>query len=149
MQLFSTFGHENNKKTSGLNLINGEVEDLHQKGCKLQLPHIGWNEVNFLKNKEPLFEGVPNNSDFYFVHKFAFFSTNKANIIGTTNYDINFASVLKKNNILRVEKIEIKVLASNNDTARMPRIVTCVCSSKLFKCKKFSACATRSPGLSD
>lgn len=103
MQLFSTFGHENNKKTSGLNLINGEVEDLYKKGCKLQLPHMGWNEVNFLKNKEPLFEGVPNNSDFYFVHKFAFFSTNKANIIGTTNYDINFASVLKKNNIFGVQ----------------------------------------------
>ena len=103
MQLLSTFGYENNKETLGLNLIDGKVENLEQKGCRLQLPHIGWNEVSFIKDKESLFDGIPNNSDFYFVHNFGFFSENRSNIIAVTNYNIAFASVVKKKNIFGVQ----------------------------------------------
>ena len=54
MQILSSIGFENNKETKGLDIIKGEVDNLLNKGCKLQLPHTGWNEVNFLENSEPL-----------------------------------------------------------------------------------------------
>ncbi len=103
MQILSSMGFENNKETKGLDIIKGEVDNLLNKGCKLQLPHIGWNEVNFLENSEPLTSGIPNKSDFYFVHNFGFFAENKVNIIGQTNYDCTFASIVRKKNIFGVQ----------------------------------------------
>lgn len=103
MQILSTRGFENEKNTKGLDIISGNVENLSNKGCKLQLPHIGWNEVKFKTLETPLFEGIPNNSDFYFVHSYGFFATNSKNVIGVTNYDIEFASVIQKNNIFGVQ----------------------------------------------
>ena len=96
MQILSSVGFENNKETKGLDVIKGEVDNLLNKGCKLQLPHIGWNEVSFLENSEPLTSGIPNKSDFYFVHNFGFFAENKENIIGQTHYDCNLLVCEKK-----------------------------------------------------
>ena len=46
------FGYENNKKTRGLGLINGEVKILPKK--KIKIPHLGWNEVKFKKKNKNL-----------------------------------------------------------------------------------------------
>ena len=37
--------------------------------------------------------------DFYFVNSYVFLPKDQSNIIGLTNYDINFCSVISKNNI--------------------------------------------------
>ncbi len=103
MQLLSSIGFENSKETQGLDIIKGKVDNLLNQGCKLQLPHIGWNEVNFLENSEPLTCGIPNKSDFYFVHNYGFFAENKENIIGQTDYDCKFASIIRKQNIFGVQ----------------------------------------------
>ncbi len=103
MQLLSSIGFENNKETKGLDIIKGKVDNLLNQGCKLQLPHTGWNEVNFLENSEPLTYGIPNKSDFYFVHNYGFFQANKENIIGQTDYDCKFASMIRKKNIFGVQ----------------------------------------------
>ena len=46
-----------------------------------------------------LFLNLPNEKRFYFVHSFFFECKNKENIISTTDYGINFASSINKQNI--------------------------------------------------
>ena len=51
MQIFLSTGREHGE-TEGLNLIDGEVLHLNDVGCRLQTPHIGWNEINIKKTVE-------------------------------------------------------------------------------------------------
>lgn len=63
---------------------------------------MGWNEVE-LKTSHPVFEGVARGSEFYFVHSYFPAPKNKDTIIGTTDYGINFASVLGDKNLIAVQ----------------------------------------------
>jgi glutamine amidotransferase len=97
MQILFSKGHEFGN-TKGLNLISGEVYNLKTLGCKKLIPHIGWNEVNIKKN-DILFKGIPNNSSFYFVNSYACKLKYKSQELSFTNYDINFTSAVKNQNI--------------------------------------------------
>jgi len=97
MQILSNYGFEHNK-CEGLNLISGEVKSLKELGCKLSTPHIGWNEVKITQNNF-LFERIGENSSFYFVNTFAFDVNDKIYQVAVTEYDIEFTSVVVKNNI--------------------------------------------------
>ncbi len=101
MQLFATYGFENNVKSKGLNLISGEVIKIEQKK-DIRLPHVGWNNVNFLKKNFILID-VENNSNFYFTHSYHLNCSNKKNIVGKTNYGSDFVSILGENNIYGVQ----------------------------------------------
>ena len=95
MQLLGKYGYENNLKTEGLNLIDGEIKRIPSN---VKLPHIGWNEVNFIK-KDKVFNKIKNNKDFYFVHSYYFDCADESNILGITNYDFIFPSIIKKKNV--------------------------------------------------
>ena len=95
MQLFAEYGYENGK-TQGLGFIKGTVERIK---TKLKLPHIGWNEVNF-KKKNELFNGIENKKDFYFVHSYYFECLNSEDNLASTNYDFEFSSIIRKNNVV-------------------------------------------------
>ena len=101
MHILSTVGFEN-EVTKGLNLIQGEVVNLNKMNCSFITPHIGWNEVSKEK-KNRLFDGIENNTDFYFVHSFSFITKFKDNILAKTNYDINFSSAINNDNVYGVQ----------------------------------------------
>ena len=84
--------------TEGLKMIPGEVKNLKNLGCKLKIPQIGWNNVT-IKNKHEYFKDVKNDMDFYFVNSYVFLPKNQKNIIGLTNYDLDFCSVIANKNI--------------------------------------------------
>ncbi len=100
MQILSTIGVENTK-TNGLDLIKGEVKIMNSSPNKL--PHIGWNTVKFLDEKEKLFKDIKDEKDFYFIHSYYFFCKNKKNIIATTKYNEEFPSIVKNENIYGVQ----------------------------------------------
>ena len=77
----------------GLDFIPGRVKILEKKPNKL--PHLGWNSVNFEK-EDKLLRDIENNKDFYFIHSYYFECEDKKNIIGRTNYNQIFASIVKK-----------------------------------------------------
>lgn len=94
-------------ETACLGIMSGSVRrfplPLHSKnGNVLKVPHMGWNEVE-LKTSHPVFEGVARGSEFYFVHSYFPAPKNKDTIIGTTDYGINFASVLGDKNLIAVQ----------------------------------------------
>ena len=73
MQLLASLGAEGNINgfSKGLKLIEGKVENLKKLGSNFILPHIGWNNIKIKKNS-PIIKNIPNDTDFYFVHSFAY-----------------------------------------------------------------------------
>lgn len=98
MHLLATKSYEN-VETDGLGWIKAEVVkfDFRNTINKLKVPHVGWNNVS-LKNKSLLYNGISNNSDFYFVHSYHL-KTNENIITSTTDYGFDFISSIHKKNI--------------------------------------------------
>lgn len=97
MQMLATSGYEGGE-TKGLNFIPGTVRRLDEIGCKLRIPHIGWNDVSYCR-EDPLFDEILEHSDFYFVHSFAFIPEIQANLIAKTVYDSDLTAVVRSGNI--------------------------------------------------
>jgi glutamine amidotransferase len=82
-----------------LGIIPGRVRRL-PAGQKV--PHMGWNNVRQVK-PHPIFEGIPDESYFYFVHSYVPAPDDESVVIGTTEYGVTFASVLAKDNIVATQ----------------------------------------------
>lgn len=82
----------------GLDIIKGKVRKFE---TNLKIPHMGWNAVKLqITNlKLKIFEGIPDNSYFYFVHSYFVDPEDKSIVAGTTKYDREFCSGIAKNNI--------------------------------------------------
>ena len=96
MQILALQSLEGN--LNGMALIDGKFEKLNNK----ILPHIGWNNVNF-KNKINLFNGIDQNSYFYFLHSYALLNLNEKYKVCETFYGENFVSAFKKDNIYGIQ----------------------------------------------
>lgn len=86
---------------SGLDILKGKVvgfKDAPNSGDPLKIPHMGWNNVE-VKSSHPLFESVPNQSYFYFVHSYYVVPEDKATVATTTNYGVDFVSGIHHENI--------------------------------------------------
>ncbi len=81
-----------------LNIAPGVVERLPD-GQKI--PQIGWNQVTYTEHprNHPLFAGIPDKSNFYFVHSYYCNLDDPSLVAGTTDYGISFPSVLIRENI--------------------------------------------------
>lgn len=97
MQVMATKGTED-AETEGLGLIEGTVKRLKPESHDTRIPHIGWNEVHYVRNS-PLFEGISTGKDFYFVHSYHFCCSDENNIIAWTPYCGGFTSAISKGNI--------------------------------------------------
>ena len=51
MQILSTYGYEYGK-SNGLDIIKGNVERMDKQGCDLKLPHIGWNQIEIVRDSK-------------------------------------------------------------------------------------------------
>lgn len=104
MQLLATSSMEGtgvNASTgiAGLGLIPGRVEHLRALGCGLRVPHVGWNEVSHSIPKDKIFEGVPDGTDFYFVHSYAFNAEDVADVLATTDYGMPVTAAVRRGNV--------------------------------------------------
>ena len=68
----------------------------------LKIPHMGWNSVS-LSVQHPVFEGIPNDSYFYFVHSYYANPEDKDVVAGVTNYGIDFCSAVAWDNVAAVQ----------------------------------------------
>jgi glutamine amidotransferase len=84
--------------TQGLDLIPGEVRRLDTLGCGLRIPHVGWNEVRY-KSGDDFFSGVPDASDFYFVHSYGLVPECHEHILATAPYGCDVTAVVRKGHI--------------------------------------------------
>lgn len=99
---------EENQGTECLGIIPGTV--VHFSGNlpddagadRLKIPHMGWNQVR-QQSDHPLWNGIPDESRFYFVHSYFAAPSSEEDIAATTPYGIDFASVLARGNIFAVQ----------------------------------------------
>ena len=115
LQMFANIGYEE-KETEGLGWIPGKVSKIDNQKGKYKLPHIGWNQINILKNSKIL-KGVEKNSHMYFVHSYEFIPEDKNVISATTNYSSNIVCSVEKENIFgtqfhpeKSDKLGLKII---------------------------------------
>jgi imidazole glycerol-phosphate synthase subunit HisH len=77
----------------GLGLVPGRVRRLDRLGCALRIPHVGWNEVTQLR-PSPLLAGIPQATDFYFVHSYAFQAERVEDVVATASYGTDVVAVV-------------------------------------------------------
>lgn len=95
MQLLFEEGEEHGLR-KGLGLLPGRVVPLHP-GPGLRVPQIGWNGLSYSRH-HPLFRGVKEHVDFYFVHSFQCVPAVAADVVATCDYgDAVVAAVARAN----------------------------------------------------
>ncbi|HUE80560.1 MAG TPA: imidazole glycerol phosphate synthase subunit HisH [Pyrinomonadaceae bacterium] len=82
-------------KSEGLALLGGRVRRFSED---LILPQVGWNQVQ-QRRVHPLFEGIEDNTFFYFVHSYYCEPKDSENVIGVTEYGTTYASVVAQNHV--------------------------------------------------
>jgi glutamine amidotransferase len=105
MQALLTDSAENGH-TDGLGVFAGHVlrfpDDLKDSaGERLKIPHMGWNQVHFAPH--PLWQGIPQDSRFYFVHSYYAQPDEASVVAATTDYPQPFACALTRGNVFAVQ----------------------------------------------
>ena len=67
-----------------------------------KVPHVGWNECKII-NKNNLFHGINDNSDFYFTHSYFLKNYEIDNVLSKTNYGVDFVSSVNLKNLYGVQ----------------------------------------------
>ncbi len=84
----------------GLDILKGRVKRF--PATDLKIPHMGWNTVK-LKKTPPIMEGIEDESFFYFVHSYYVSPKDDDIVAGTTEYGIEFTSMIWKDNIFATQ----------------------------------------------
>jgi len=97
LQMFADIGYEETE-TKGLGWMPGKVSKIDNQDGKYKLPHIGWNQINIVKESK-IFKNIDNNSHMYFVHSYEFIPSDKNVISATTDYSTNIVCSVEKENL--------------------------------------------------
>jgi len=99
---------EENNGVDCLGLFKGNVLEFEKhipelaNNKSLKIPHMGWNQVN-QTIEHPMWQGVAQNSRFYFVHSYYVEPANSDVVAGTSEYPVTFTTAIAKDNIFAVQ----------------------------------------------
>ena len=82
-----------------LGVIPGQVRRLPSG---LKIPHMGWNQVK-QKVSHPVFAGIPDEANFYFVHSYYAEPDDKSLVAGETEYGVSLCSVIARENLVATQ----------------------------------------------
>jgi glutamine amidotransferase len=88
-----------------LDVVEGRVRKLPSTnggGSGLKIPHMGWNNVR-QSGDHPVFEGIADDSYFYFVHSFYPAPDDESLVIGRTDYGVTFASAIARRRLVATQ----------------------------------------------
>jgi glutamine amidotransferase len=86
----------------GLGWLDASVERITFEGPSLPLPHMGWNSVR-MEASLPLFAGLDQDSEFYFLHSYRVRCGRAGDVIATVDYGSRFACAVQKGNLFGVQ----------------------------------------------
>jgi glutamine amidotransferase len=100
--------HSEEQDTPGLGLIPGRVQRfrlegrLQADGSRFKVPQMGWNRV---RQAQPhaLWDGIPDDSWFYFVHSYYASTTDPRHSAGDTDYGARFTCAVARDNIFATQ----------------------------------------------
>jgi glutamine amidotransferase len=88
--------------TPGLGIFPGQVrrfpDTLPATATRLKVPHMGWNQLHQQRSC-PLLSGIPDGAFAYFVHSYYPAPQDAEVVVATTDYGVEFASVLWRDNL--------------------------------------------------
>jgi imidazole glycerol-phosphate synthase subunit HisH len=93
--------HSDENDTPCLGLIPGRTRPLPRLPG-LKIPHMGWNRVAF-QRPHPVFTGLPNTAEFYFVHSFYPDPADAAMVMGVTEHGLDFPSAVAWRNLVATQ----------------------------------------------
>lgn len=94
--------------TPGLGLLPGKVirfqldGRLQEDGSRFKVPQMGWNQVR-QASAHPLWQGIADNSYFYFVHSYYAVPGNPAHTVGETVYGAPFCCAIARDNLFATQ----------------------------------------------
>ncbi|KPF61676.1 imidazole glycerol phosphate synthase subunit HisH [beta proteobacterium AAP51] len=100
--------HSEEQDTPGLGLIPGRVlrfqleGRLQPDGSRYKVPQMGWNRVH-QQQLHVLWQGVPDQSWFYFVHSYHAAPLHRTHSVGETEYGARFTCALARDNIFATQ----------------------------------------------
>jgi imidazole glycerol-phosphate synthase subunit HisH len=80
----------------------GDVLNRDGNATPLKIPHMGWNNVS-QTGSHPLWQGIEQDSRFYFVHSYYVDPVDKNSVAGLTRYGIDFTCAIASNNVFAVQ----------------------------------------------
>lgn len=99
---------EENDGVRGLGVFSGAVRRFPagirdtQTGDVLKIPHMGWNQVHQI-TPHPLWQGIAQNSRFYFVHSYYVDPADTTQIAATAQYGVKFVCAMAHHNVFAVQ----------------------------------------------
>ncbi len=108
MQLMASRGVEHGA-CAGLNWIEGDVIPIDVKGTALKIPHMGWNDLQYLSannsqdNRHFVLRNIESSENFYFVHSFMFQCIYNHNCLAMTDYGGLIPAIVGRNNMIGVQ----------------------------------------------
>lgn len=115
MQMLLDYSEEGaalGETTPALGLIPGSVKRfqlqglLQPDGSRFKVPQMGWNQVDYASTAAAhhcMWQGIPNQSYFYFVHSFYASPSNSSHTAAVADYGGLFSAALQKNNIFATQ----------------------------------------------
>jgi imidazole glycerol-phosphate synthase subunit HisH len=110
----------------GLDIFHGRVVRFNFDSLaetpsgKLKIPHMGWNTAKIVR-RPPVFEEIPDESYFYFVHSFYVVPEDTGIVATTTKHGLDFVSMIWKDNVFatqfhpeKSQKMGLKILKGFN-----------------------------------
>ncbi len=100
--------HSEEQDTPGLGLIPGRVQRfrldgrLQPDGSRYKVPQMGWNRVH-QPRPHPVWDGIPDDSWFYFVHSFYATTLSPEHCAGETDYGLRFTCAVARDNIFATQ----------------------------------------------
>jgi glutamine amidotransferase len=106
----------------GIDIFRGKVVRFPKS--ELKVPHMGWNPVK-IKNRPPIFDGIEDETYFYFVHSYYVAPEDPSLVSGTTDYGLEFTSMIWKDNVFatqfhpeKSQTVGLKILKNFGDFVR-------------------------------
>jgi glutamine amidotransferase len=97
-----SLGHSEEGDTPCLGLVAGRVRRFPELPRELKVPHMGWNRIRVVR-QHPLFEAVPNENEFYFVHSYYLAPDDTERVVATTEHGVEFACAFALDNFAAVQ----------------------------------------------
>lgn len=94
------FDHSEESDTACLGILPGKVR-LFSSDMGLKIPHMGWNTLKH--NNHALYKDLPQDKSFYFVHSYYIEAADSEDVIGTSDYGIDFCASVARNNVMATQ----------------------------------------------
>lgn len=102
MQLFAKQSEEGGAEGLGwINAVSRRFDKTRMPAC-CRVPHVGWNRITAVRKSE-LIAGVGAGQEFYFTHSYHVCCDDPGDVVATTSYGYEFASVIRRDNICGVQ----------------------------------------------